>query len=204
MTPKTKTVPDLLINAEDHKKALSDPNHFLTWNVTDEFKGKQVAEIKSIVKSRSFPYAVCFENVIGDFNMATGIRNANAFNAREVFYIGNKNWDKRGAVGTTNYTDVTWLATLDEFLNLSKNYILIGIDNVACATSITEFKFKENMLFIFGEEKVGLTPTIRSLCHELVYIPQFGSVRSINVGTASGIVCNEFVTRFNARQVQGG
>jgi tRNA G18 (ribose-2'-O)-methylase SpoU len=46
-------------------------------------------------------------------------------------------------------------------------------------------------MFIFGEESKGLSDEILDLCEDYVYIPMIGSVRSLNVGTASGILMAE-------------
>jgi tRNA G18 (ribose-2'-O)-methylase SpoU len=49
---------------------------------------------------------------------------------------------------------------------------------------------------VFGSEGVGITQEMRELCEEMVYIPQFGSVRSVNCATASGIIMNSFVSQY--------
>ena len=121
-------------------------------NVIDEFKGLSTEQIKNHLKSTAFPYAVLFENWIGDFNLSTGIRNANAFNASEIFYMGRKRFDKRGAVGTYNYKDVSFIENEQEFLNLKKKYTFIGIDNVPGSVSMKDFVWPKNTLMIFGEE----------------------------------------------------
>lgn len=205
MKQKIKTLPDLLDTAPAHKEAIANgDDHYRLWerNVADKFKPMPDEDIKAELQSTAFPYAVCFEHVIGDFNMGTAIRNANAFNAKEVFYIGNKKWDKRSAVGVHNYTEVKWLSTVDEFISLRDRYVIVGIDCVPGAVSLPSYPFKENTLFVFGEEGVGLTPAMQAMCEAIVFIPQYGSVRSINVGTASGIIMHEFVSRFNAGNIR--
>jgi len=37
------------------------------------------------------------------------------------------------------------------------------------------------------------------MCSRIVMIPQYGSVRSLNVGTASGIVMNDFVSKLHGK-----
>jgi len=202
---KVVTMPNLIDTAPAHMAAKAAGNdHFKAWeyNVADHFKSKTVDEIRDSLKETAFPYAVCFEHVIGDFNMGTAVRNANAFNAKEIFYIGQKKWDRRSAVGVHNYTEVKWLSTLDEFVELRKKYVIVGIDCVPGAVSLSSYSFKENTLFVFGEEGVGLTPAMQALCEDIVFIPQFGSVRSINVGTASGIIMHEFVSKFQAGNIK--
>ncbi len=46
---------------------------------------------------------------------------------------------------------------------------------------------------LFGEEGVGLTKEALNLAEYAVEIPQFGSVRSLNVGTCSGILMYDYV-----------
>jgi len=165
-------------------------------NVQDRFKDTPTEDIKSEMKRTSFPFSVCFENWQGDFNMATGIRNANAFNTREVFYLGNRKFDKRGAVGTYHYLDVTHLSSLEELRSMKDRYTLVGIDNVVGSVPITNYKYPENPMFIFGEEGVGITADTLSLCTDIVEIPMYGSVRSLNCGTSSGIVMYDYTSKF--------
>lgn len=195
MTPKIKSTPDLSIASQKHQdaKALGS-EHFFLWdrNVADHFKDKTIEQVRQSLKDTAIPLAVCFENWINDFNMATGIRNANAFNVNEVFYIGDKKWDRRGAVGVHNYTEVKWMPTIDDLMALKDRYTFIGVDNVPGAVSMNSFVWPKNTLMIFGEESVGLTPAIQALCKAIVYIPMGGSVRSLNCGTASGIAMHHY------------
>lgn len=201
MKEKIKSVPDLALNSHKHITAnIEGLVHFRSWqyNVADRFKDKTTQEIKQTLRDTSNPFAILFENWLGDFNIATGIRNANAFNAREVFYIGNRKIDKRGTVGTHNYIDVQWLSSIDELLKLKEKYTIVGIDNIAGSVSISQYKFVPNTLFVFGEEGTGLTPTMQSLCKDIIEIDIFGSVRSLNCGVASGIICYDFVRQIKS------
>ena len=56
-------------------------------NVLDKYKEWQVDLIKREVEKNTFPYAVLMENWGSDFNLSTLVRNANAFGAKEVFYL---------------------------------------------------------------------------------------------------------------------
>ena len=198
MRQKLTTNPSTLGTAPQHQKAIADgEDHFRAWqyNVADRFKGMTVEDIQKDLRSNCNPFAVCFEHVINDFIMGTGIRNANAFNARQVFYLGDKKWDKRSAVGVWNYTPVQWLPTLEEFIALQDIYTIVGVDNVPGSVPMSTYQFVSNTLFVFGEEGVGLTPAMQSMCKDIVEIPMYGSVRSLNCGTASGIIMHEFVSR---------
>lgn len=199
---RVKTTPDLSETSSLHLEAKDKGNdHYRLWehNVADRFKDKTEAEVKVELKATAQPFAVCFEHWIGDFNMGSGIRNANAFNAKEVFYLGERRWDKRSAVGVYNYTDVQFIPTMDEFRKLMNRYNIVGVDNVPGSVSIDSYKFVPDTLFVFGEEGVGITPAMQDFCDEMIEIPMYGSVRSLNCGVASGIVMHEFVSRVSKR-----
>lgn len=201
MRERLRTAPDLASASLKHQEALSlKEEHYRAWsqNVSDNLKGKSDDEIRAHLQQTANPFAVCFEHWIGDFNMGSGIRNANAFNAREVFYVGDKKWDRRSAVGVYNYTPVKWLSTISEFKELKNEYTIVGIDNVPGSVSLSSYRWKPNTLMVFGEEGTGLTTEMQSLCQEVVAIDMFGSVRSLNCGVASGIVMYDFV-----RQIRG-
>jgi tRNA G18 (ribose-2'-O)-methylase SpoU len=169
-------------------------------NVIDRFKGWNAELIRDDLKQSAFPYAALMEHWQGDFNIGTLIRNANAFNASEVFYIGTKKWDRRGAVGTHNYTDLKYLNDYSELELLKQKYTFIGVDNLPGAVSVEDFQWPENALMIFGEEGTGLTESMQKYCEKMVYITQYGSVRSLNAGCASAVAFYDYVRKYHSSQ----
>ena len=175
-------------------------------NVIDKYKNDRLIRwttelVKKDLQQSSFPIAVLMENFAGDFNIGTVIRNANAFNAKEVFYLGRKRYDRRGTVGTHNYTDITHLSSIEKLSELKERYTLVGLENsVDGAIAMDKFEWPSNPLLIIGEEGIGITPETLSLCDSCVYISQYGSVRSLNAGVASGIALNDFVTKHQRSQ----
>lgn len=168
-------------------------------NVINEYKTWSTAKIKEDLDRKSFPYSIMMQHINGDFNISTFIRNGNAFGAKEIFYLGKRKWDRRGAVGCHNYKQLTHLKDIEDFLSLKEKYRLIGIDNnlERNAIELNNFEPNENDLYIFGEEGSGILEEILDACEKLVYIKQFGSVRSLNVGTASGIIMNYAASFFS-------
>ena len=168
-------------------------------NVIDRFKNMPDEEIKKELQRTAHPVAVCMEQWQGDFNISTLIRNANAFNVEKVFYFGRRRYDRRGTVGTHNYTDIHFLdGGYDQLETLKDQYTFIGIDNNVSQKTFKLGEFDWNTLskpplMIFGEEGTGLTQQAIQMCHILLEIPQYGSVRSLNVGTSSGILLYDYV-----------
>lgn len=186
-----------------HQAATLNPEeNYRAWqrNVADHLKEKSEEEIKQILRETANPFAVCFEHWIGDFNMSTGVRNANGFNAREIYYIGERKWDRRGAVGVHNYTDIQWIPTVEDLIALRDKYTFVGIDNVPGSVPMANYEWPENTMMVFGEEGPGLTPAMQAWCKDIVHIEMFGSVRSFNCGSASAIAMYDFVSKYKARQ----
>lgn len=199
MRLKLKTSPDLSEDSPKHIEAVAqgdDQYRLWTRNVADNLKGKSEDEIRRLLKLTAHPFAVCFEHWIGDFNMGTGIRNANGFNAEAVYYVGDKKWDRRAAVGVHNYTEVQWIPTIEELVSLSSRYTFVGIDNVPGSVPMATYKWPTHPMMIFGEEGTGLTPAMMKLCQDIVHIDMFGSVRSFNCGCASAMAMYDFVNKF--------
>jgi tRNA G18 (ribose-2'-O)-methylase SpoU len=165
-----------------------------TRNVIDEFKGVPTESIKEKLTERSLPFAVAMEHFSGDFNLGTVLRNANAFGAREVFYVGGrKKWDKRAACGVAHYTSFSHLIEINELIPLKEKYRFIGVDNIPGSVPLEGFDWgNEPVLMIFGEEGSGLTYGVIELCDAVVAITQRGSVRSLNAGCASAIAMYDY------------
>ena len=164
-------------------------------NVIDSLKHYTIPDIKNYCHSNSIPASVAMVNISGDFNLGTMVRNANFFGFRSVHYVGKKKWDKRGSVGTHHYTPIYHHKDEESFLQQCSARTLIAIEN-----NIPQFKDKtinlfnykfdyfQQPIFIFGEENKGLSNSILDRADVILTIPNYGSVRSLNVGTTSGII----------------
>ena len=166
-------------------------------NVLDHLKELSVPEIKNYCEVNTINSAIGMTHVSGDFNLGTVIRSANFFGYREVFYVGGtKHYDRRSTVGTHNYTPVTFIKTEEEFLESIKGkYRLISVENnIPKYSEKTVSIFDKNAfdstpsLFLFGEERVGISDTLLDASEYILTIPSFGSVRSLNVGSTAAIV----------------
>ena len=173
-------------------------------NVIDMFKYWETEAIREELDTRRQPFISVFEHINGDFNKATGIRNHNAFLGKKIYIMGHqaKRYDKRGAVGTNHYEDIRFVEDFTELIfdmsveEAAGGYHWVAVDNVPGAHNIYDYKFNQNTIFVFGEEQRGVSEEMLEHCEDTIYIPQQGSVRSLNVGTASGIAMYEYCRQF--------
>ena len=191
-------------------KTLEAAERWSLWkrNVVDKYKSMTDDMIREDLRSNFNNVAVCMEHLAGDFNISTLIRNANAFNIEKVYYLGKRRIDRRGCVGTHHYTDIEHLSNgICDVVNLKDKYTFIAIDNnVGKTHKLHEFdwnKLEKPPLIFFGEEGCGLSEEILNLADYRIEIEQYGSVRSLNVGTASGIVLFECVKHLKNSTTSG-
>lgn len=168
-------------------------------NVIDSLKHLSIPDIKNYCANNSIPASIGMINIGGDFNLSTVIRNANFFGFRSVHYVGKKKWDKRGSVGTHHYTPLYHHKDEDSFISQCSTRTIIAVENNIPEYSnktvnLFDYKFDNisEPIFLFGEESRGLSNTILDRADIIISIPSYGSVRSLNVGTVSGIVMSEY------------
>ncbi len=166
------------------RSAFGDPR-----NVIDHFKYWRLDAIRAALDARRHPFTVVLENFAHDFNISTAIRNANAFLAREVWIVGRRRYDRRGAMGTHRYQHVHHAPEPGPLLERlrGEGTRIVVVDNIEGARSLVGYDWAPDSAMVFGQESIGVSPESLALADDVVYIPQYGSTRSINVGTASGI-----------------
>jgi tRNA G18 (ribose-2'-O)-methylase SpoU len=167
-------------------------------NVLDEYKGMSNEDIKRSIQEKSLPFAVCMSQLAGDFNFGNVVRTANGLGAREIFYYGNKRFDRRAAVGSYHYLNTTFLRSFVELAALKNKYSFIAMETLPGAKTLEEFAWPTDKqpLILIGEESQGLTKEVLDLCEQFVIIPQRGSVRSLNAASAASIAMWDFVSKY--------
>lgn len=185
-------------SGDEKKKAMFSA----CFNVRDEYKSLTKEEIQQKVRAKSLPFAVIMSQIAGDFNFSSVIRSANGMGAREVFYFGKKQYDARGSVGCYHYTDVKFIRRFIDILKLKEQYCFVALENTNGANSLVDFVYPVDkpILFIIGEEAVGLPQEILDLADYIVEIPMHrGSVRSFNAASAATVAMYDFVYKYEHR-----
>ncbi|AIC48138.1 TrmH family RNA methyltransferase [Rhodoluna lacicola] len=174
-----------------------------TRNVLDKFRYWKMEAIVAELDRRRHKYHVAIENWQHDLNIGSIVRTANAFLAEEVHIIGNRRWNRRGAMVTDRYQHVSHHPTVEEFVAWAKdrNLPIIAIDNVPGCQKIEEYALPEECVLLFGQEGPGLSEAAIEAAHVVLEITQFGSTRSINASAAAAITMHQWVMQhvFNKR-----
>jgi tRNA G18 (ribose-2'-O)-methylase SpoU len=164
-------------------------------NVLDRYRYWRVDAIVEDLDTRRHPFHVAVENWTSDLNIGTVVRNANAFLAAEVHIVGNRRWNRRGAMVTDRYQHIRHHPTVQDLASWAgtQDLPIVGIDNLPGAVALERTPLPERCVLLFGQEGPGLSDAARASCKVVCSIAQFGSTRSINAGVASGIAMHTWI-----------
>jgi len=170
-----------------------------TRNVVDKYRYWSMEAIVADLDSNRHSFHVAIENWQHDLNIGSIVRTANAFLAKQVHIIGNKRWNRRGAMVTDRYQHILHHPTVEEFVawsktaNDGKEMPIIAIDNVPGCKQLETYKLPETCVLLFGQEGPGLSDAAIAASKDVVEITQFGSTRSINASAAAAITMHQWV-----------
>ena len=170
-------------------------------NVVDRYRYWTLDAIVADLDTRRHGFHVAIENWQHDFNIGTIVRTANAFLAAEVHIVGNRRWNRRGAMVTDRYQHVRHhpdAASLAAYLHG------LGDRRSGCSASTTcrarlhleTMELPRDVCFLFGQEGPGLSEQAREVCDGTFSIAQFGSTRSINASAAAAIAMHSWVRAY--------
>jgi tRNA G18 (ribose-2'-O)-methylase SpoU len=164
-------------------------------NVLDKYRYWRMEAIIADLDVRRQKFHVAIENWQHDLNIGSIVRTANAFLAAEVHIIGNKRWNRRGAMVTDRYQHVRHHPTVEDFVAwaAAEGLPVIAIDNVPGCQQIERYELPESCVLLFGQEGPGLSEAAIAASQVVLEISQFGSTRSINASAAAAIAMHRWV-----------
>ena len=172
-----------------------------TRNVVDKYRYWSMEAIVADLDSKRHSFHVAIENWQHDLNIGSIVRTANAFLAAEVHIIGNRRWNRRGAMVTDRYQHIKHHPTVEDFVawaataNDGKELPIIAIDNVPGCRQLESYQMPKSCVLLFGQEGPGLSEAAIKASREVVEITQFGSTRSINASAAAAITMHAWITQ---------
>ncbi len=166
-------------------------------NVVDRYRYWRLEAVVADLDQRRHPFHVAVENWTHDFNIGSVVRTANAFNAAAVHVVGERRWNRRGAMVTDRYQHVHHHPCVTDLVEWARGAGLpvLGVDNLPGAVPLETYDLPRACLLLLGQEGPGLSAAARAACTDVLSIGQFGSTRSINAGAAAAIAMHAWVRR---------
>lgn len=170
-------------------------------NVIDTYRYWTMDAIRADLDMSRHGFHVATENWVKDLNLGSIVRTANAFLAGGVHIVGEKRWNRRGAMVTDRYQHLHHHPTSSALASWAHEQVLpiIGIDILpGVSRPLENVALPERCVLYFGQEGPGLSPEAQSVCETILHITQYGSTRSINASAAAAIAMYEWIRQHGA------
>lgn len=149
---------------------------------------------------RKFPIVLLTDNLMGDANIGSLFRLADAFNIEKIIFTGtpvnlDSNRLKRTARATVNSVDNEFIEKPLVALNIyiDKGYLPIALEITEDSKPIHQINFekREKVLLVVGNERHGISEELLKKIELKVHINMYGRNSSMNVSQAAGIAFYE-------------
>ena len=130
-------------------------------------------------------------------NIGAMIRLADNIGASEVCFLGNEDEHRLGKVrraAASSRDNIRWYFSEETDLRkiVPEGKAIVAIETADNATCIYDTLLPEDVAFIVGNERQGLSDEILAQCDKVVYIPVPGPTRSLNVSHAAAVALFEW------------
>ena len=166
----------------------------------------QLTHKETSFHKKEFPIILLLDNVMGEANLGSLFRLADAFGIQKIIFCRTSpnlksNRLKRTARNTYNTVDHEFLEEPVEIIKdlQSKGFRSIAIEITSSSKPIQMFdpKNKDKLILIAGNERHGISKEVLELCEDYHHIEMFGENSSMNVAHSVGIALYEITKAFN-------
>lgn len=161
--------------------------------------GLSTEEIRAELAPLRSDFSIAICRAKNPFNIGAIIRVAHSFLVREIFLIGTESYYERAAMGMQRYETLVECPDEDAFLDAARDRPLIGVERDHARRTLWEAPMPQGLVFLFGSENDGLTPSLLAACEDVIAIPMYGINHSYPVAIAAGMVMCEWARRSDPR-----
>ena len=172
-----------------HQGVLADIETLRPWSEEDL--------LEAVAAATEPPLLLALDGVQDPHNLGACLRSADACGALAVIVPRDRAAQlnatvRKVAAGAAETTPVVAVVNLVRFLNLLKkaNVWIVGAD-AAAPKLAHEVDLTTGLVLVLGAEGAGLRHLTRLTCDLLVRLPQRGTVESLNVSVAAGMLLYE-------------
>ena len=137
-------------------------------------------------------------------NIGAMIRLADNIGATEVCFLGKEDEHRLGKVrraAASSRDNIQWYFSEENDLHkiVPPRKQIVAIETADNATCIYDTQLPENVAFVVGSERNGLSEDLLAQCDMVVYIPVPGPTRSLNVSHAAAVALFEWQRQMLAK-----
>ena len=150
-------------------------------------------EVKAALASARHPFAVAVHAAGNAFAVGAIIRVAHNFLAREIILVGTTPFYEKASMGMEKYETIVTVEDDDAFFAHVAGKPVFAIEKDHARRSLYAVpSFPEEVVFLFGSERFGLSAELARRADDVLGIPIYGVNNSLPVAVAAGIVMGEW------------
>lgn len=166
---------------------------------------KQLDHSSHLEERDKFPIVILADNIMGEANIGSLFRLADAFHIEKIVFSGTpinlkSNRLRRTARGTYDNVQFSHVENVLSEIQMykSKGYIPVALEITSDSVALDSINIEKgaSILLIVGNERHGVSQEILDVVLTKVHIPMFGNNSSMNVSQAAGIALYEFSKTF--------
>jgi 23S rRNA (guanosine2251-2'-O)-methyltransferase len=195
---QAKEIPVSVKRAEELEKIAPGINH---QGILAFCKAFAYSDLEHVLESASkIPgtgLLVAADHITDEGNLGALIRTSAFFGVHGLILPKDRSAGVTGKVikrsaGTHHYLAIARVVNLGRALDFlsGKGFWIIGAAGES-PQSVYRFDWVRDVVLVMGSESTGLSRSARERCHELISVPGSGSVDSLNVSVAAGIILSE-------------
>jgi len=191
-------IPVMFKNTSELSRLLPDTAHQGIVALVEKFTYTdlhQIVETSQETQGRALLMAA--DHITDEGNLGALIRTAAFFGAQGMIIPKDRSAGVTPVVvkrssGALAHLPVARVVNLGRALDIlgKKGFWIIGASGES-PCSIYRFDWNRDLVVVMGNEERGLSRSVRQRCHQVVSIPAPGTVESLNVSVAGGIILAE-------------
>ena len=171
-------------------------------HVSDE----RIEKIEAVSLERTRYITFVLNNIFYTQNISAVLRSCDCFGIQDLYITGNSpstHINKHVALGAINWVDVhrkTYLPEEDTLSDLKKRgYRIVVTLPEPGATSLYDFNLEAGKAaIVMGNEKEGVSETVKKMADEYLYIPMSGFSQSLNISVSAAVIMSEMVRKLSS------
>lgn len=195
-----RKIPVFVKSALEFREVAQEVHHQGVLAFCDAFPYAEVEELHPFSgETGQTGLLVATDHITDEGNLGALIRTCSFFGVRGLILPKDRSARVTGKVikrsaGTHFHLGIARVVNLGRTLDSlgRKGFWIIGASGES-PLSLFEFDWIRDVVLVLGSEGAGLSPSIRNRCHELIRIPGSGTVDSLNVSVAAGIILSEIL-----------
>lgn len=166
-------------------------------------------KILSVSEERTRYLTVVLSNIFYTQNISAVIRSCDCFGVQDLYITGNSpstHINKHVAQGAYNWVDIHRKTDRPEKETLSKlkneGYRIVVTLPEPGASSLHEYPIEKGKIaLVMGNEREGVSPAVREMADDFLYIPMAGFSQSLNISVSTAVILSELTGKIRSSRI---